>query len=82
MSQSPTDDPDPPAAGGSGAPRSASREIRVLTALAIPVALTQLGMMSMGLVDLYMVGRLGKEAIGGVALVVVLVGGLHLPGFL
>ncbi|MHC4935030.1 MAG: MATE family efflux transporter [Planctomycetota bacterium] len=48
--------------------RSGEGEIRALTQLAVPVALTQLGMMSMGLVDLWMVGRLGKEALGGVAL--------------
>ena len=43
-------------------------EVGILVRLAIPVALAQLGMMSMGLVDLWMVGRLGKDSLGGVAL--------------
>ncbi len=43
-------------------------EIRVLTQLGVPVALTQLGMMAMGLVDLYMVGRIGPVPLAGVAL--------------
>jgi len=43
-------------------------EVRTLTRLAVPVAATQLGMMSLGLVDISMVGRLGTRAIAGVAL--------------
>jgi MATE family multidrug resistance protein len=43
-------------------------EVRTLTRLAVPVAVTQLGTMSLGLVDLWMVSRLGREAFAGVAL--------------
>lgn len=43
-------------------------EAKTLTRLAVPVALTQLGMMSLGLVDLYMVGELGTRELAGVAL--------------
>src|SRR4051794_1329091 len=36
--------------------------------LAVPVAVAQLGHMSMGLVDTFMVGRLGPAYIGGVGI--------------
>ena len=43
-------------------------ELRKLTALAIPVVLSEIGWMAMTIVDTIMVGRLGPEAIGAVAL--------------
>ena len=43
-------------------------EVRILVRLGVPVVLTQLGLMTMGLVDLWMVGRLGPEPLAGVAL--------------
>lgn len=43
-------------------------EIRELTRLATPVVLAQVGSMTLGLVDLAMVGRLGTEALSAVAL--------------
>lgn len=43
-------------------------EIRTLTRLAWPVALAQMGQMSMQLVDTAMVGRLGADAMAAVAL--------------
>lgn len=43
-------------------------EARSTLRLALPVVAAQLGQMSMGLVDTIMVGRLGKEALAGVAL--------------
>ena len=44
------------------------RELRALVALAVPVVLSELGWMAMGVVDTIMVGRLGPAAIGAVAL--------------
>jgi len=44
------------------------RELSVLTRLAVPVALTQLALMAMGVVDLLMLGHVGKEALGAAAL--------------
>lgn len=44
------------------------RELRDLIALAVPVVLSELGWMAMGVVDTIMVGRLGPAAIGAVAL--------------
>ncbi|MFQ5653738.1 MAG: MATE family efflux transporter [Planctomycetota bacterium] len=44
------------------------QELSILTRLALPVVLTQIGWMTMGLVDVWMVGRLGKEALASVAL--------------
>jgi len=44
------------------------RELSVLGRLALPIALTQLAMMSLGVVDLLMVGRVGVEAVGAIAL--------------
>jgi MATE family multidrug resistance protein len=44
------------------------REARTLLALAAPMAVTQVAMMLMGVVDTLMVGRLGVEAIGAAAL--------------
>jgi multidrug resistance protein, MATE family len=44
------------------------RELRSLVALAVPVALSELGWMAQGIVDTIMVGRLGPAAIGAVAL--------------
>jgi multidrug resistance protein, MATE family len=43
-------------------------ELRALLALAIPVVLSELGWMTMTVVDLVMVGRLGPAAIGAVGL--------------
>jgi multidrug resistance protein, MATE family len=43
-------------------------ELRALLALAIPVVLSELGWMTMTIVDLIMVGRLGPAAIGAVGL--------------
>lgn len=43
-------------------------EMRALLALAIPVVLAELGWMTMTVVDLVMVGRLGPDAIGAVGL--------------
>lgn len=43
-------------------------ELRALLALAIPVVLSELGWMTMTIVDLVMVGRLGPAAIGAVGL--------------
>ncbi|WP_035957868.1 MATE family efflux transporter [Bryobacter aggregatus] len=43
-------------------------ELRLLSKLAIPVILAELGWMLMGVVDTIMVGRLGAEAIGAVAI--------------
>jgi MATE family multidrug resistance protein len=44
------------------------RELRALLALAIPVILSELGWVAMGIVDTIMVGRLGPEAIGAVGI--------------
>jgi MATE family multidrug resistance protein len=44
------------------------REFRALLALAIPVVFSELGWMTMTIVDLIMVGRLGPDAIGAVGL--------------
>jgi MATE family multidrug resistance protein len=44
------------------------RELRAMVSLAVPVVLSELGWMSMGMVDIIMVGRLGPAAIGAVAL--------------
>jgi MATE family multidrug resistance protein len=43
-------------------------ELRALLALAIPVILSELGWVAMGIVDTIMVGRLGPEAIGAVGI--------------
>ena len=43
-------------------------ELRRMTTLAIPVVLSEIGWMAMTIVDTIMVGRLGPEAIGAVAL--------------
>jgi multidrug resistance protein, MATE family len=43
-------------------------ELRALLALAIPVALSEIGWMTMSVVDVIMVGRLGPVAIGAVGL--------------
>ena len=43
-------------------------EFRALLSLAIPVVLSELGWMTMTIVDLIMVGRLGPDAIGAVGL--------------
>src|SRR5579875_2790007 len=45
-----------------------AEELRALLALAIPVVLSELGWMTMTIVDLVMVGRLGPDAIGAVGL--------------
>ncbi len=44
------------------------RELRAMISLAVPVVLSELGWMAMGVVDTIMVGRLGPAAIGAVAL--------------
>lgn len=49
-------------------PSSVRSEARELLRLAVPIMLTQLSMMSLGVVDLLMVGRLGRDAVGAVAL--------------
>lgn len=46
---------------------SVKKEIPQLLRLAGPIALSQMGMMTMGIVDILMVGRLGPEFIGGVS---------------
>src|SRR5271170_4362946 len=43
-------------------------ELRALLALAIPVALSEIGWMTMAIVDVVMVGKLGPAAIGAVGL--------------
>jgi MATE family multidrug resistance protein len=43
-------------------------ELRALVTLAVPVVLSELGWMAQGVVDTIMVGRLGPDAIGAVAL--------------
>ena len=49
-------------------PSRLRQELRALLALAIPVVLSELGWMTMTIVDLIMVGRLGPDAIGAVGL--------------
>ncbi len=49
-------------------PTRLGEELRALLALAIPVVLSELGWMTMTIVDLIMVGRLGPAAIGAVGL--------------
>jgi multidrug resistance protein, MATE family len=49
-------------------PARVGPELRALLALAIPVVLSELGWMTMTVVDLVMVGRLGPDAIGAVGL--------------
>ncbi len=44
------------------------QELRAMVSLAVPVVLSELGWMAMGVVDTMMVGRLGPAAIGAVAL--------------
>jgi len=53
--------------GHDGAPRLGV-ELRALLGLAIPVVLSELGWMTMTIVDLIMVGRLSPDAIGAVGL--------------
>src|SRR5690606_34535108 len=43
-------------------------ELRRLSVLAVPLALTQLGNMLLGIVDMLMLGRVGREAIDAAAL--------------
>jgi MATE family multidrug resistance protein len=49
-------------------PTRIGEELRALLTLAIPVVLSELGWMTMTIVDLIMVGRLGPDAIGAVGL--------------
>ena len=49
-------------------PSQLGAEFRALLSLAIPVVLSELGWMTMTIVDLIMVGRLGPDAIGAVGL--------------
>ena len=51
-----------------GPPTRLGDELRALLTLAIPVVLSELGWMTMTIVDLIMVGRLGPDAIGAVGL--------------
>lgn len=57
--------------------RRTRHELRELGRLALPIVLAQLGMMGFGIVDMWMVGRLGSQALAAVALAdVVLFGSL------
>ena len=47
---------------------STRREIRALSALALPIIATNLGQMAMGVVDTLMVARVNKEALAAVTL--------------
>ena len=49
-------------------PVNLGAELRALLALAIPVALSEIGWMTMSVVDVVMVGKLGPAAIGAVGL--------------
>ncbi|HEX4007258.1 MAG TPA: MATE family efflux transporter [Acidobacteriaceae bacterium] len=49
-------------------PTRLGEELRALLTLAIPVVLSELGWMTMTIVDLIMVGRLGPDSIGAVGL--------------
>lgn len=48
--------------------REVLAELRRLSVLAVPLALTQLGNMLLGIVDMLMLGRVGREAIDAAAL--------------
>ena len=48
--------------------RELRQELPPLIRLAIPIVSAELGWMTMGVVDTMMVGHLGKEALGGVAI--------------
>ena len=48
--------------------RDLGEEVGALARLAAPVAISQVGQLTMGLVDLWMVGGLGAAALGGVSL--------------
>jgi MATE family multidrug resistance protein len=54
--------------GGQGGEVNLAAEMRALLALAIPVALSEIGWMTMTVVDIIMVGKLGPSAIGAVGL--------------
>ncbi|MBM3762395.1 MAG: MATE family efflux transporter [Acidobacteria bacterium] len=60
---------------------SMGSELRPLLKLAIPVILAELGWMGMGVVDTIMVGRLGAEAIGAIAIANVLFNTVGLLSF-
>jgi Na+-driven multidrug efflux pump len=45
-----------------------AREIRRLTSLATPVVITQVGMMTMGMVDVIMIGHVGVEELAAASL--------------
>jgi MATE family multidrug resistance protein len=47
---------------------SLGAELRALLGIAVPVVLSELGWIAMGIVDIIMVGRLGPEAIGAVGI--------------
>ena len=49
-------------------PRSLTADLRALAAIAGPIVLVQVGMMTMGVVDIIMVGRVSPAAIAAVAL--------------
>lgn len=51
-----------------GARVNLAAELRALLALAIPVALSEIGWMTMTIVDVIMVGKLGPASIGAVGL--------------
>jgi MATE family multidrug resistance protein len=56
-------------------------ELRAMLALALPVVVSELGWMAMGVVDTMMVGRLGPAAIGGVGIGNVVFWGVAIFGF-
>ncbi|MEZ4380839.1 MAG: MATE family efflux transporter [Nannocystaceae bacterium] len=53
---------------GSAAAAPASRELRALVGLALPIIVTQIGAMTLGVVDTIMVGRLSVDALAAAAL--------------
>ena len=56
------------------------KEIRALSLLALPVVIGQLGQMSLGMVDIWMVGHLGATALSAVALADVVLFGSFVLG--
>ena len=49
-------------------PRAAATEVRTLFGLAAPIAATQLGMMTMGVIDTMMVAHIGVAELAAVAI--------------
>ena len=56
------------------------KEIRVLAILALPVVIGQIGQMMLGIVDMWMVGRLGATELGAVALADAVIFGSFIMG--